>query len=104
MTAVKVVNYTAEQTAEIVTRFNAGETTEALATAFGKSTRSIVAKLSREGVYKAKSKAKAEVRIKKDALVAKIAEFIGADQEKLDSLEKATAEALTLVLNALEGK
>lgn len=104
MTATKVQNYTAEQTSQIVERFEAGETVESLATAFGKSTRSIVAKLSREGVYKAKAKAKAEVRIKKDALVAEIAAITGVDQEKLDSLEKATAEALHVVLDALKAK
>lgn len=101
-TNAKVVNYTAEQTAEIVARYNAGEAVDAIAEAFGKSVRSIVAKLSREGVYVAKAKSKADARVKKDELVAKIAEAIGADQEELDSLEKATAKALQLVLNAVK--
>lgn len=101
-TNAKVVNYTAEQTAEIVFRYNAGEAVEQIAESFGKSVRSIVAKLSREGVYVAKAKSKAEARVKKDELVAKIAEAIGADEADLDSLEKATAKALQLVLNAVK--
>ena len=51
----KTVNYTPEQTAELVAAYVA-DSTEATVSAFaeklGKTTRSIVAKLSREGVYK----------------------------------------------------
>ena len=101
MATVKTPNYTPEQTAALVAEFNAGASVEALAEMFGKTTRSIVAKLSREGVYVAKAKAKGEARVKKEALVAQIANLIGADEEAVDSLEKATAGALTLVLNAL---
>ncbi len=101
-TNAKAVNYTAEQTAEIVARYNAGETVETIADAFGKTVRSIVAKLSREKVYVAKAKAKGEARVKKEALIAQIAEAIGADEAELDSLEKATAKALQLVLNAVK--
>jgi hypothetical protein len=77
---------------------------EAIATAVGKSTRSVVAKLSREGVYVSKAKAKTEVRVTKDELVARIAEHIGVPEETIDSLEKATAGTLKIVLDALEGK
>ena len=65
----KSVNYTAEQTAQIVADYQAGVTTEAIAEKLGKTVRSVVAKLSREGVYKAKtyvSKTGAPV-VKKDA-------------------------------------
>jgi hypothetical protein len=98
----KTVNYTAEVTAQIVADYNAGESIEAIAAKVGKTTRSVVAKLSREGVYKAKAAVvKAEARVKKDELVAQIAAAAGVEQEVLDSLEKATAEALKVVLKAV---
>lgn len=53
-TTAKNVNYTPEQTAKMVADYVASPTkatVEAIATALGKSTRSIVAKLSREKVY-----------------------------------------------------
>jgi len=103
MTAAKiVVNYSVEMTADVVARYQAGETVEAIATFAGKSTRSIVAKLSREGVYTSKAKAKTAVRVTKDELVAQIAEHIGVDEETVDSLEKATAGTLKIVLAALQ--
>jgi hypothetical protein len=80
MTKEAHVNYSAELTADLVKRYVAGEAVEALATATGKSVRSIVAKLSREGVYKSKAKAKGEVRVTKDELVAKIAEHLGVPE------------------------
>jgi hypothetical protein len=49
----KIVNYTAEQTAQLVANYQDGVTVERLAEMFGKTTRSVVAKLSREGVYQA---------------------------------------------------
>lgn len=104
MATTKVVNYTAEQTESLINRFNTGESVESLAEAFGKTTRSIVAKLSREGVYVAKAKTKGEARVKKEALVAQIANVVGVSEEEVGSLEKATASALALVLNALLSK
>jgi transposase-like protein len=103
MATEKTQNYSVEVTAQLVEAFKAGATVEALAKQFGKSTRSIVAKLSREGVYQAKAKAKGntEARVTKAELVAKIAEGLGVEQEVLDSLEKATAQALTLVAEAV---
>ena len=53
MTA-KTVNYTPEQTTKMVADYQAGVTVDQIAEALGKSVRSIVAKLSREGVYKRK--------------------------------------------------
>ena len=103
MSATKAPNYTPEQSAAVIAAFQNGETVETIADMFGKTTRSIVAKLSREGVYVAKSKAKGEARVKKEALVAQIANLIGVAEIEVESLEKATAATLTLVLNALAG-
>lgn len=97
MTA-KTVNYTAEQTAELVAAYQAGEAVEAIASKLGKSVRSIVAKLSREGVYKAKEAKAGEARVTKADLIAKIAEAKGVDVAKLESLEKATKEALEILV------
>lgn len=101
MTATKTVNYTAEQTAQVVQAYQAGETVEAIATTMGKSVRSIVAKLSREGVYVAKGKTLANARVTKADLVQEIATKVGVDAEVLASLEKATHEALELVASKL---
>lgn len=54
MTA-KTVNYTPEQTAQMVADYQAGTTVETIAEALGKTVRSVVAKLSREKVYVAKT-------------------------------------------------
>ena len=74
----KTVNYTPEQTAELVTAYQAAptaETVSAFAEKLGKTTRSIVAKLSREGVYKKKEYVgkTGEKPVKKDALADKLA-------------------------------
>jgi hypothetical protein len=93
----KPVNYTPEQTAQLVANYKAGATVETLATMFGKTTRSVVAKLSREGVYQAKTKATV-ARVKKAELVDRIASLCGASPEAFDSLEKANHEVLEAIL------
>ena len=97
MTKETVVNYTAELTAEVVNSYKAGETVEAIAERVGKSVRSVVAKLSREGVYKAKAKAEANERVTKAKLVEVIAGRYGVEAEALESLEKASKEALVIL-------
>lgn len=102
MTAqAKPQNYTAEQTAQLVQAYTQGETVEAIAQSLGKSVRSIVAKLSREGVYVAKTKQAGAGRVTKAELVAKIAMATGAELEVLASLEKATHEALEVLVAKL---
>jgi ppGpp synthetase/RelA/SpoT-type nucleotidyltranferase len=103
MTATKTVNYTPEMVADIVEAYKAGETVESIASRMEKSPRSIVAKLSREGVYVAKTKAKAEgAGIRKADLITEIAHSIGTNEELLESLEKATKEALELIARAVK--
>lgn len=101
MTSKTVVQYTPEQTAQLVSAYAEGQAIEQIALAVGKSTRSVIAKLSREGVYQAKAKTSAASRVTKAMLVAAIAAKIGASEEAIESLEKATHEALELVANAL---
>ena len=100
MTEATKTNYTPEQTEQLLQGYNEGLTVETLALQLGKSTRSIVAKLSREGVYKAKTAAKA-TRVTKAQLVSLIAYKVGASEEVLESLEKATHEALELLASRL---
>jgi len=96
MTTEKMVTYTAEQTAKAVREYQAGVTVEAIAEAMGKSVRSVIAKLSREKVYVAKVAAKG-TRVTKAALISAIAVKFGVEGEALESLEKATKEALEIL-------
>ena len=93
----KVENYTVEMTNTIVEGYKAGTSVEALAVAVGKSVRSVVAKLAREGVYVAKSRTDGVKAVTKANLIAKIAEKFGVEADKLASLEKATKEALEIL-------
>ena len=97
----KTVNYTEALTKELVDRYVAGETVEALASALGKSTRSVVAKLSREGVYKSKAKASGVARVKKADLVDKLADACGVAPEVFESLEKANHDVLEALVARL---
>ena len=93
MTTDTKTNYTPEQTQELVQRYQAGETVETVATALGKTVRSCVAKLSREGVYVAKTRA-AVHRVRKADLVDKLAQACGVPAEFFESLEKANHDVL----------
>lgn len=101
--AEKIANYTAEQTAMIVGEYANGATVEALAEKLGKSVRSIVAKLSREGVYKKKEyKTKTgEAVVKKDAHADAIGAILGLAENDVDSLTKANKTALKAIFEAL---
>ena len=100
----KTVNYTPEQTAELVAAYVANATEATVATfaeKFGKTTRSIVAKLSREGVYKKKEYVgkTGEKPVKKDALADKLAELAGLTEAEATSLEKASKTALQKLID-----
>jgi uncharacterized hydantoinase/oxoprolinase family protein len=101
MAGEKMVNYTAEMTAQMVEMYKAGEGVEAIASAVGRTVRSVIAKLSREGVYQSKAKAEGAKRVTKADLVAQIATAVGVEADKLESLEKASHEALELVAKAV---
>lgn len=97
MTVAKVENYSAEMTAKLVAEYEANasmETVEALAKALGKSVKSVIAKLVREGVYKSKAGTAKTARVTKANLVAKVAKDLGLSAKTLESLEKGTHEAL----------
>lgn len=102
----KAVNYTAEQTAELVAAYVAAptsETVEAFAAKLGKTARSIVAKLSREGVYKPKEYVSktGEKPVKKDAHADAIGAVLKLTEAETDSLTKANKTALAKIWQAL---
>ena len=83
--------YTQEQTAQLLEKYQAGQTVDELALMLGKSVRSVVAKLSREGVYQKKIAAAKSTVTKKLELVLQLELFAGVE---LKSLQKATREDL----------
>jgi len=93
------MNYTDEQTGYIVSRYKDlphMETVEHLANELGKSTKSIIGKLSREGVYERaiyKSKG-GDLPVTKTEIVCNIAENLGIEVEYLAGLEKAPKSTL----------
>ena len=101
MTKTVAVNYTPEMTQEMVSAYvlePTKATVEALATQFGKTARSVVAKLSREGVYvKATPVKNVEKRVTKAEQIEALATKMGVPSEKLESLEKATFATLALL-------
>jgi predicted transcriptional regulator len=103
-TTTKAANYTVEQTAQLVADYVAGVSVESLAVSMGKSVRSIVAKLSREGVYKAKERVSktGEAVVKKDALSDQLAVLCGLSESEADSLTKANKTALAKILNCVK--
>jgi hypothetical protein len=103
---VKTVNYTPEQTATMVAAYVAAPekaTVEALATTLGKTVRSIVAKLSKEGVYVAKAYVSktGEKPVKKDAHADAIGAVLRLTEAETESLTKANKTALVKIFAAL---
>lgn len=103
MSKVTVVNYSPEQTAAVVSGYTNGMTVEILAADMGKSVRSIIAKLSREGVYKAKvyQTKQGETVIKKDAHADAIGSILNLSESETESLTKANKSVLRKVFEAL---
>jgi len=104
------MNYTDEQTRYIVEYYQMHptmQTVETLAENLGKSTKSIIGKLSREGVYeRAVYKNKSgDLPVTKAEIVSNIAENLGLEIENLTGLEKApkaTLKTLELATGATQ--
>ena len=101
--AEKALNYTPEQTAQVVADYLAGVTVESIAENLGKSVRSIVAKLSREGVYQKKvyTTKTGEPVQKKDMTADAIGRILNLSEADTDSLTKANKRALKAIFDAL---
>jgi hypothetical protein len=96
-------NYTDEMVSTMTEQYSANptrETVDALAEQFGKTTRSIIAKLSREGVYVAQPRTTktGEPVISKAELVAQISEHFGVE---MPTLVKAGKQDLQRLVEAI---
>lgn len=105
MTA-KTVNYTPEQTTKMVADYQAGATVEMLAQEMGKTVRSVVAKLSREKVYNAKSyvSKSGDAPIKKDVHADFIGQALGLGENDTESLTKANKTALAKIVDFIKAE
>jgi hypothetical protein len=106
MMTAKTVNYTPEQTQKMVADYQAGVTVESMAEALGKSVRSVVAKLSREGVYQKKVyKTKTgEAVVKKDEWADYIGAALGLTEADTESLTKANKTALAKIADFIRAE
>ena len=102
----KTVNYTPEQTSKMIADYQAGATVETLAQELGKTVRSIVAKLSREKVYQAKTYVSktGETPIKKDAHADFIGMSLGLTESDTESLTKANKVALAKIADFIRAE
>ena len=100
---MKTINYTPEQTAQIISDYQSGVSVESIADNLGKTVRSVVAKLSREKVYIAKEyKTKNGLSpIKKDVHADAIGAILRLPENDIESLTKANKNALKTIFEAL---
>ena len=101
------INYTQEQVDFMKTLYNnepTRETVQQLANELDKSVKSIIGKLSREGVYqKAVYVSKTgELPVTKKELVLKLADAVDGDLGELEGLEKAPKKELKYLLSLVE--
>jgi len=106
-TTTKAVNYTPEQTVEMVSTYVANptqSTVETLALNMGKTVRSVIAKLSREKVYVAKvyTTKTGETVAKKDDLADKLGAIVEGTEAEIESLTKVNKTMLKKLLDAFE--
>jgi hypothetical protein len=106
MATEKTANFTAEMTFALVEAYKANpsrETVEVFAKQFSKSVRSIVAKLSREGVYirKEYTTKKGDKPVAKETLADTIGRVLQLTENDTSSLAKANKKALQAIFNAL---
>jgi hypothetical protein len=100
-------NYSNDQVSMMIEKYSANptrDTVDELAELLNKSIKSIIGKLSREGVYqKAIYKTKTgEVPVTKSEIIVEIANMLEADSGKLKGLEKAPKQDLKYLKSVLE--
>jgi len=102
-TTAKTVNYTPEQVTKMVSDYKDGIAVESIAESLGKTVRSVVAKLSREGVYQAKTYTTktGESVVKKDMVADSIGLILRLTEAETESLTKANKTALSKIFAAL---
>ena len=100
----KIVNYTPEQENTLRVGYETDKkTVEELALIVGKTARSVVAKLSRMGIYKKKEYVSktGEAPVKKDMQADTIGRILGLSENDTDSLTKANKTTLKAIMKAL---
>jgi len=103
----KSMSYTEQITKELIEAYEdepTRETVERLAETYGKSVKSIIGKLSREGVYRRevyRSKT-GDLPVTKVELVADLAEALGLESWHLAGLEKAPKATLKKLTDEVE--
>jgi uncharacterized protein with ACT and thioredoxin-like domain len=103
MATVKSVNYTPEQTAQVVEMYKAGSTPAMIAEKLGKSARSIVAKLSREQVYVKPEKLAKDGSpvVRKNELADAIGKVLQMTEAEITGLAGSPKTALQKIFSAL---
>jgi hypothetical protein len=102
------MNYSQEEAQVLIQEYEKNpskETVEALAEKFRKSTKSVIGKLSREGVYRRevyRSKT-GDVPITKVEIVTSIADMLMCEPDHLHGLDKAPKSSLKALEDALRG-
>ena len=102
------MNYTEEQTSYIIEQYTKNptkSTIESLSNEFSKSPKSIIGKLSREGVYRREvyRTKTGEDPITKVEIVQNIADALRIESERLEGLEKAPKGVLKQIIESLNG-
>jgi hypothetical protein len=92
-------NYTEAMTEKMIAQYSANptrDTVDALARELGKNTRSVIAKLSREGVYKAQPRVtkSGEPIVRKAELLVQIQDTLGQEFPSLVKASKADLQRL----------
>ena len=103
-TAIRPKNYTDEMVAQMTEAYVANptrETVDTIAKDLGKNTRSVIAKLSREGVYVAQPKVTktGEPVVRKQELVAMLQDHFGVQMPTLVKASKADLQKLVDTLS-----
>jgi hypothetical protein len=106
MANAKTVNYTDVQTAELVKAYAenpSADTVKFFAEKFGKTTKSVIAKLSREKVYIKKEyiSKTGEKPVAKDTTADAIGKILKMTEAETSSLTKANKSALDKIMKAL---
>lgn len=98
------MKYTDEQTEQLLHHHSLGESVPDLGARFNVPTRSIIAKLSQLGVYHRKPylTKRGEPPVSKEQLVSRLAELLGVELDRLESLEKCNKSVLLLLESSLK--
>ena len=96
-------NYTEEMISVMTEQYNANPTrvtVDALADEFGKTTRSIISKLSALGIYQkpAATNKRGEPVIKKEVFVAQIQDALGVEVPSMEKMTKADLQVLVAAI------